>query len=202
MSPDLYSIALGKFDKYKIDLKGMQADSCKYEFVLDNLFFANIDGPEVQKGKVNVVLVVKKTSRAFELNFQTDGMVWVPCDRCLDDMEQPVSSTDKLLVKFGHEYAEEGDNLIVIPEEEGEINVAWFMYEFIALAIPMKHVHAPGKCNKAMSSKLSKHLRTTPDDEMDEDSFVSEDSDELANDDTETAVDPRWDELKKILDNN
>ena len=187
---------------YKIDLKGMQADSCKYEFVLDNLFFANIDGPEVQKGKVNVVLVVKKTSRAFELNFQTDGMVWVPCDRCLDDMEQPVSSTDKLLVKFGHEYAEEGDNLIVIPEEEGEINVAWFMYEFIALAIPMKHVHAPGKCNKAMSSKLSKHLRTTPDDEMDEDSFVSEDSDELANDDTETAVDPRWDELKKILDNN
>ena len=194
--------ALGKFDKYKIDLKGMQADSCKYEFVLDNLFFANIDGPEVQKGKVNVVLVVKKTSRAFELNFQTDGMVWVPCDRCLDDMEQPVSSTDKLLVKFGHEYAEEGDNLIVIPEEEGEINVAWFMYEFIALAIPMKHVHAPGKCNKAMSSKLSKHLRTTPDDEMDEDSFVSEDSDELANDDTETAVDPRWDELKKILDNN
>jgi len=37
---------------------------------------------------------------------------------------------------------------------------------------------------------------------MDEDSFVSEDSDELANDDTETAVDPRWDELKKILDNN
>ena len=41
------------------------------------------------------------------------------------------------------EYAEEGDNLIVIPEEEGEINVAWFMYEFVALAIPMKHVHAP-----------------------------------------------------------
>ena len=109
---------MGKFDKYKIDLKGMQADSCKYEFVLDNLFFANIDGPEVQKGKVNVVLVVKKTSRAFELNFQTDGMVWVPCDRCLDDMEQLVSSTDKLLVKFGHEYAEEGDNLIVIPEDD------------------------------------------------------------------------------------
>ena len=45
---------MGKFDKYKIDLKGMQADSAKYEFVLDNLYFAHIDGPEVQKGKVNV----------------------------------------------------------------------------------------------------------------------------------------------------
>ena len=37
-------------------------------------------------------------------------MVWVPCDRCLDDMELPISSSDKLMVKFGHEYAEEGDN--------------------------------------------------------------------------------------------
>ena len=60
---------MGKFDKYKIDLKGMQADSCKYEFVLDNLFFANIDGPEVQKGKVNVVLVVKKNISCFRIEF-------------------------------------------------------------------------------------------------------------------------------------
>ena len=66
---------MGKFDKYKIDLKGMQADSCKYEFVLDNLFFANIDGPEVQKGKVNVTLVVKKTSRAFTFLARHEGGV-------------------------------------------------------------------------------------------------------------------------------
>ena len=154
---------MGKFDKYKIDLKGMQADSCKYEFVLDNLFFANIDGPEVQKGKVN----------------------------------------DKLMVKFGHEYAEEGDNLIVIPEEEGEINVAWFMYEFIALAIPMKHVHAPGKCNKAVSSKLHKHLRTKADEDDAEDEIFIEGEDALPGGDVEeTQIDPRWNELKKILDNN
>ena len=181
----------------------MQTGSAKYEFVLDNLYFAHIDGPEVQKGKVNVTLNVKRTSRAFELSFQTDGMVWVPCDRCLDEMELQITSSDKLMVKFGHEYAEEGENLIVIPEEEGEINVAWFMYEFIALAIPMKHVHAPGKCNKAMSSKLSKHMRVTPDDEMEDDTFVQEDGESvIANEDTEIAVDPRWDELKKILDNN
>ena len=178
----------------------MQADSCKYEFLLDNLFFAHIDGPEVQKGKVNVELTVKKTSRAFELSFQTEGIVWVPCDRCLDEMEQPVTSSDKLMVKFGREYAEEGDNLIVIPEEEGEINVAWFMYEFIALAIPMKHVHAPGKCNKAVTSKLNKHLRTSSDDDAEESFGAGEDI--VEEDEAEEQIDPRWNELKKILDNN
>ncbi len=180
----------------------MRTDTAKYEFVLDNLFFANIDGPEVQKGKVNVVLFVKRTSRAFELSFQTEGVVWIPCDRCLEDMEQPVNSTDKLLVKFGHEYAEEGDNLIVIPEEEGEINVAWFMYEFVALAIPMKRVHAPGKCNKAMAGKLNKHLRITSDEESEEIYSVEGETDDLKNEETESQIDPRWEKLKKILDNN
>ena len=68
------------------------------------------------------------------------------------------------------------------------------------MAIPMKHVHAPGKCNKAMSSKLRKHLRTTPDEE-EEDAFIPED-DVLTEEETETPIDPRWNELKKILDNN
>ena len=178
----------------------MQSDSVKYEFVLDNLYFAHIDGPEVQKGKVNVELTVKRTSRAFELSFQTDGVVWVPCDRCLDEMEQPVSSSDKLMVKFGHEYAEEGDNLIVMPEEEGEINVAWFMYVFIALSFPMNHVHGPGKCNKTMTSKLSKHLRTNADEDGDETFEVA--GDDIVVEEAEEQTDPRWNELKKILDNN
>ncbi len=192
---------MGKFDKYKIDLKRMQADSVKYDFLLDNLFFTHIDAPEVQKGKVNVALNVKKTSRAYEFTFVTEGTVLVPCDRCLDEMEMIISSNDKLMVKFGPEYAEEGDNLIVIPEEEGEINVAWFMYEFIALSIPMKHVHGPGKCNKSVTTKLNKHLRTTAEDDSDE-TFETVEEDNNGVEDIEQPIDPRWNELKKILDNN
>ena len=192
---------MGKFDKYKVDLKGMQEDSCKFEFVLDNVFFANIDGPEVQKGKVNVTLFVKRTAGTFELVFQTEGVVFVSCDRCLDEMDVPVVTSDKLFVKFGSDYAEENENVVVIPEEEGYINIAWFMYEFIALTIPMKHVHAPGKCNKGMVSKLNKHLRTTPDDNGGDeiDSSIEEEVEEVED---ESSIDPRWNELKKILDNN
>lgn len=194
---------MGKFDTYKIDLKGMSTDACDYDFLLDNQFFAKIDGPEVQKGKVQVKLHVKKSAGAFELDFQTEGMVYVTCDRCLDEMEQPVTSEDKLLVKFGAEYAEEGENLIVIPEEEGVINVAWFMYEFVALAIPMKHVHAPGKCNKAMSTQLNKYLRrSADDDEVMEGEAEAEDDMTMDGRVEDAPIDPRWNELKKILDNN
>ena len=92
--------------------------------------------------------------------------------------------------------------IVVIPEDEGAINLAWFLYEFIALAIPMKHVHAPGKCNKAMSSKLKKHTaRSTEDgDEEYEDDSVEEDI--AIDDDVPVATDPRWDGLKGLLEND
>ena len=192
---------MGKFDKYKIDLKGMQEKSCDYEFKLDNQFFAAIDAPEVSKGKVCVALNVKRLSGGgYELLFQTDGIVQVACDRCLDDMDQEITSSDKLMVKLGSDYAEK-DDWVIIPEEEGEINVAWFIYEFITLSVPLKHVHGPGKCNKAMTGRLSKHLRVAADDEESVD-YITEGDEVDGLEEIEQEIDPRWNELKKILDNN
>jgi uncharacterized metal-binding protein YceD (DUF177 family) len=190
--------ALGKFDIYNVSLKGHQADLRHFEYLLDNDFFKKIDGDEVQKGKINVQLTLKKSAASYDFTFEISGSVYVPCDRCLDEVEVIVESTEKLFVKLGKEYAEESDNIIVIPEEEGEINLAWFIYEFVALSIPMKHVHAPGKCNKTMSSKLKKHVKS--DDEDDNSSLSFEESDESESNIIES--DPRWDDLKKLTDNN
>ena len=171
----------------------MLTDQAEYCYQLDNQFFSDLDAPEIQKGQLDVSLKVTKTSGVYRLDFQTKGMVIVTCDRCLDEMEQPIETTDTLKVKLGADFSEDGD-IVVVPEEDGYINVAWFMYEFIALNIPMKHVHAPGKCNKEMTNKLNSHLRIESDDEdFDMDGFVESESDN---------VDPRWNELKKILDNN
>ena len=174
----------------------MLTDTAEYQYQLDDAFFLDLDAPEVQKGQVNVTLKVRKTSGVYQLDFHTEGEVVVICDRCLDEMEQPIETTDRLKVKLGAEYSEE-DDMVIVPEEEGYINVAWFIYEFIALSIPMKHVHAPGKCNKDMVTKLSKHLRVSGDEEDDsDDDFLMESADEPQE------IDPRWNELKKILDNN
>ena len=192
---------MGKFDLYKVELKNLSPGVHEYEYFLENKFFVDIDGDEVQKGKVKVNLTVKRTSMVFDMNFQLEGIVYVPCDRCLDDMELPVSTQNKLVVKFGKEYAEESEEIVIIPEEEGEINLAWFIYEFIALAIPMKHIHAPGKCNKAMSSKLKKHTARRTDDE---DEFDEEAADDIVVDDdaADMPSDPRWDALKGLVEND
>ena len=109
---------------------------------------------------------------------------------------------DTLKVKLGAAFSDE-DDMVIVPEEDGYINVAWFMYEFIALSLPMKHVHAPGKCNKSMMGALNKHLRTSAD-EDEEMTELGLDDEEALDDEAFEAreIDPRWNELKKILDNN
>ena len=171
---------MGRFDKYNVDLKGLKVASLNLEFDLDNTFFGDIDGEEFQKGTVKAVVTVKKNRDLFDFSFALNGTVIVPCDRCLDDLEVDVDTKNTLRVKLGEEYADDGD-IVIVPEQDGDLNIAWYLYEFIVLALPMKRVHAPGKCNNEMTGKLKKH------------SADNEDADN-----EEQGIDPRWESLKNI----
>ncbi|MCX6309998.1 MAG: DUF177 domain-containing protein [Bacteroidia bacterium] len=197
---------MGKFDSCKIPLKTLSIGDHTFDYTLDTEYFKDIDSQEVQKGNVKAKVLVRNNGSNYELTFTLEGIVKVPCDRCLDDMELPIAHSGKLIVKFGTTYAEEGDDIIIIPEVEGEINIAWFLYEFVALSIPIKHIHAPGKCNRMMSGKLKKHLAKNPDDEdddMDQEIDIEDTEPVIDFEESDSQpTDPRWDELKKIIDNN
>jgi uncharacterized metal-binding protein YceD (DUF177 family) len=164
---------------------------------LDKGFFALIDDgtAELKKGNLEVIVALKKTSVTFELTFDIGGTVRVSCDRCLDDIPMEVDAKNKLIVKFGEGYSEESDEIVVIPEEDGEINIAWFLYEFIVLSLPAKRVHPQGTCNKAMSSKLNKHRAKSSDEDTDGD---MDDDMSPGDDDDSSFSDPRWDSLKDV----
>lgn len=188
-----------KFEQYNIILKDIKEDVRHIEYHLDDDYFKKIDSPEVQKGSVNVKVTVQKKAVLYELTFVLDGTIVIPCDRCLDDMFQPIQYKEKLQVKFGAKFSEEGE-IVIIPESEGAINIAWFMYEFIVLNIPIKHVHAPGECNKTMVTKLKKHIARSKDDEEEDADIDFDDDDDFTTE--EIPTDPRWEGLQNISDNN
>ena len=89
----------------KIDLKDLTEEETSLELSLDDDFFAALDGAEVKKGSLHVSVSIRKATGFFELLFHTEGHVIIPCDRCLDDMEQPVETDNRLVVKFHHRGA-------------------------------------------------------------------------------------------------
>ena len=191
---------MSKFELYNVVLKDISNETRMFEYDLDNTYFKKIDSPEIQRGNIKAKVSVLKKQSTYELQFLLEGSVIIPCDRCLDDMEQPIHYKEKLLVKFGTSFSEE-DDIVIVPESEGAINIAWFLYEFIVLNIPMKHVHASGECNKTMATKLKKHITRQKDDNDDESSPVEfDDDDDFTPDEIQT--DPRWDSLQNITENN
>ena len=183
----------------------MRESSRVYSYKIDNQFFADIDAPQIQKGELEVQLTVQKSIGVFVLNFHTEGVVYVPCDRCLDDVEIPIDTDNSLKVKLGEEESEDAE-FITVSELDGFINIAWYIYEFIALSLPIKHIHAPGECNEAMLGALNKYLKTdaNADDMEDDDDFDADDAADVETtaDAEPKEIDPRWNELKKILNNN
>ena len=171
-----------KLDSYKVDLKGMQSDTVSYRWQVDNDFFSAVQGPEIKHGLLDVALRVKRTSGAYELEFQLKGEVEVTCDRCLEPMDQPIDAQCMLRVTMGDDYADDGD-VVTIPERDGTINVAWNIYEFAALQIPLRHVHLEGQC-------LAWSPSASPDGES------TKASSQEGGD--EAVIDPRWEELRKI----
>ena len=167
-------------ESLKIDLKGLKDEETSLEFILDDTYFEALDGADVKKGSLHVSVSIRKATGFFEFDFHTDGEIVIPCDRCLDDMTLPVDTDNRLIVKLGSVYSEE-DDVIVVPENEGILDMAWLIYEFVALVIPIRHVHAPGKCNPAMTQALEE---LSADRSSDEESSQS--------------VDPRWAKLKDL----
>ena len=186
-------MTLGTLKKYQIDLKKLSlSEACEFEYALGDEFFECVDGPEVRRGKVNVSLSVIRVSSAFELKFRIEGEVTVKCDRCLEDMEIFVEANNRLIVTFGEAYTETSDEQVVISEEEGFINIAWYLYEFIALAIPMKRVHRPGECDEVMASKLEELC-------VDD---IKEDGEAPEQEKSSRLADPRWDALRNLIEDN
>lgn len=169
-------------EPFKIDLKGLKDGDTTFEFSLDDGFFEAVGSSEVHKGKVCVGLLIHKVAeRYFDLDFHIEGEVIVPCDRCLDDIPQDIKTDTHLVARFGEDYSEK-DELVIVDENEGIIDISWFVYEFVVLNIPIKHVHAPGKCNRAMIEMLTEHYSAT----------------RSSGGVDEKTIDPRWIELLKL----
>jgi uncharacterized metal-binding protein YceD (DUF177 family) len=158
----------------------MKEEANRLDFDLTDDFFQALDGSQLEHGTLHVSVSIRKMAGFFELQFHTEGHVTVTCDRCLDDMEQPIETDNRLLVRLGDTYSED-DDTVTIDENEGILDASWFIYEFIMLAIPIKHVHAPGKCNSAMTQKLEELSGAV-----------------RSGEEEDREIDPRWEALKKL----
>jgi uncharacterized protein len=169
---------------YTILLSGLKEGHHTIDFEIDKTFFELFEESEVKEGSLIANIEMDKRSSHIDMMIRISGSVRVSCDRCLEMFSQPVDSENRLLVKFGKSLEDIDPDILSISQDENELDLTQQIYEFIMLAIPIKRVHPVDKdgksnCDPVMLKKLEE--------------FIIEE---------EKENDPRWDELKKLMNDN
>lgn len=142
--------------RFEIDLNHVAEEPQGLRWHLDDSFFSALDAELIEHGDLDATLRVHRAPQAFNLEFAVTGEVSIPCDRCLEPMRQPIDSEQTLRVRLGDGRSDDGD-VITVPVDDPTLDVAWNLYEVIALAVPIHHVHPEGQCSSDMAELLAQH---------------------------------------------
>ena len=168
--------------QFNIQFVGLKEGKHLFNYTIDNKFFEAFNFDEYNSSSIEVSLTFVKKSTFFELTFTTEGTVEVPCDVTNELYNQEIDSELPLVVRFGQEFNNENEEILILPHGSYEFNVAQFIYEMIVLAVPNKRVH-PKVIDGTMESEALNKLKEL----------------EIKKVKTVETTDPRWDKLKNLI---
>lgn len=159
-----------------VRFSGLKPGRYSFDFDLGKEFFEGFENEEICDGKVHIAAVLEKNERVMMFDFKIDGEVTTRCDRCLGEIKVPIEGTESLNVRLSDTETSDDENVAILPESAFEIDLAQWLYEYVAVRIPMQHVHAEGECDSEVTR------------------FIG--SEEIEPE--EEAVDPRWAALNEL----
>ncbi len=169
---------------YDIKFTGLKNGKHQFTYEIDKSFLDRFPYNEVDDCKVDVEVDMNKSDTMLEFSVKTKGTVNVPCDVSNEMYDQQIEGDFDFIVKFGNEYNDEREDLIIIPYGEHTYNVAQQIYENIVLNIPLKKVH-PDILSGKIKTKNREYI-------------INDDENERIEENNEE-IDPRWEALKKLL---
>lgn len=169
--------------EFFLPFSGLKQGKHKFKYVIENEFFESFGYTDFNSTKIELRVLLNKTSTMLELELLADGIVNIACDITNETYNQAVSAELELVVKFGEAYNDDNDEILIIPHREHQVNISQYVYEMIVLAVPQKRIH-PGVVDGSLDSEVLKKLEELRPKETKK---KTEDTD------------PRWDALKKLI---
>lgn len=170
--------------EFQIPFTGLKIGSHRFDYEIDNTFFESFGYQEFNSVKISINATLTKTSTMMELDLESDGFVNVDCDVTGEPFDLDIEGDLHIVIKFGEEYDDLDDEILIIPHGENQVNVAQYIYEMSVLSVPQKRVHPGIEDGSLESEVLDKLQELEPKEEKE---------------DKKKDTDPRWDELKKLL---
>ena len=166
---------------FVIPFRGLKEGEHQFEYIINNTFFEVYQYEDILDADIKVHLNFIKKSTLLELSFIANGKVQVTCDISNELYFQPIEGSLELVIKFGEEYNNDNEDILIVPYGDFEIDIAQYIYEMIVLSLPVKKIH-PGIIDGTLKTDiLDKLEELQPNKEQ-----------------NNKSIDPRWDKLKGL----
>lgn len=177
-------VKMNEMKEFTIPFVGLKLGKHIFTFEIKNTFFEHFEYDEFNDANISLEAVLDKKTTLLEFTLDFSGFVNVNCDLTNEPFNQEVSGNYHFVVKFGEEFNDENEDLLILPHGSYQVNIQQYIYESIVLALPSKRIHPGVKDGTLKSDILEKLEELSP-----KGKDISE----------ETDIDPRWDNLKKLL---
>jgi len=158
--------------QYDIDIYGLKDKQYVFDFESGSEFFEELEQSLIEKGHFKTHLKLDKSATMMLLDFDIVGQVELTCDRSLDVFEEPIEIHERLILKFGDHEEQLADNIEMIRQEAVRVNVANYIYEYIALTLPMKKLHPRFRTDEDDKEEESILIYQTPTETPDDDEIT------------------------------
>lgn len=172
--------------EYTIPFAGLKIGEHLFDFEITNTFFEHFGYTEFNSVKIKLNVVLEKKTTLLDITLHFDGFVGVNCDTTNEPFDQKILEEYHFVVKFGKEYNDDIDDLLILPYGNHEVNIQQYVYESIVLSLPSRRIH-PGIANGTLKSEIFEKLEE----------LSPKETKEVQPEDENT--DPRWDKLKNLL---
>jgi uncharacterized metal-binding protein YceD (DUF177 family) len=159
---------------FDIAFRGLALGQHEFQYDLDDTFFTLFEYSDYRGLRGTAELVMLKSETVLDIELRFTGTIEVPCDITNELYTQTLENSFAMQIKFGDEYNDENEELLILPHGDYKFNVGQMIYELVVLSIP----------SKLLGPNAGSGLED----------FIEEEEDEK-----EEKTDPRWDQLKNLL---
>ncbi|HCS88182.1 MAG TPA: hypothetical protein DIW30_07290 [Bacteroidales bacterium] len=151
-------------ETYIVNLNSLQEGTYEKQFHLEDDFFSRKEAKELLGGDCLAKVELLRKGDDFRLEMQIKGNVRCVCDRCLDEVMIPMDCEETLSVRLGR-MASGDEDVVWVDPMEGNLDLAWLLYELVEINLPIVIRHQEGGCNPQMEELLQSHLCSLKEDD-------------------------------------
>lgn len=180
---------------YRINIIGLSNKVHHFHYEVGQDLFTERGTDLVSDGTFQVDVDLDKRETFLEADFRIKGAAKLICDRSLEPFDYPINARRKVVFKYGDQDEEVTDEIMIIQRDKAWIELGQYLYEFIALAIPLKKLHPrfQDQADDADDDSEGRIVYTSGGSEEEE-----SDGPDGKNGRDDQDIDPRWNALKKL----